>query len=190
MQDPKDPIANLTREHRILLSVGDAFERYASQLKIGAAAPSELIQFAVFFREFGTTLHHEKEERIAMAALSLHGFKAGGTPRAQLHQEHGQEDALLLTLMRHGMNPGGWSDVRKENVAGLITGFCENLKRHLEGEERVMYPTLRQTLTADEAASVARKLERFDQDHNEQGQIDWLLELAEELEQRYDVTPA
>ncbi len=183
--DAKDPIANLSREHRVLLSVADSFERYAECLRIGSSGPEELIEFAVFFREFGTTLHHEKEERIAMAALSMHGFLAGGTPRAQLHEEHGREDTLLLTLMRHAMKSPPWDERERAHVASLIAGYCANLRRHTDAEEAVMYPTLRTTLSEQELASVARKLERFDEGHNDAGQVDWLLELAEVLEARY-----
>lgn len=177
-------MAELIHEHRILQSVADALERYGQLIAIGNGAPDDLIRFCVFFREYGL-MHHEKEETIAVAALSLHGFRPGGAPRAQLHQEHENERALLLHVIRYSLSPESWEQKDRERIQSLTATYCANLRSHLLAEESYLYPALRSTLSKEELASVLRKLQRFDETHNLSGQLDWLFEVAEELEQKY-----
>lgn len=181
---PRDAIADLVHEHRILLSVADAFERYGQLLPLGAE-PNDLMRFCVFFREYGSLIHHEKEERIAVAALSLHGYRPGGGPRARLHEEHENERAMLLHVIRYALSTESWEQKDRERIQALATSYCATLRMHLELEEEQLYPALRSTLSEEELASVARKLRRFDDTHNISGQLDWLLEVAEDLEQKY-----
>jgi hemerythrin-like domain-containing protein len=182
-----DPFASLVRDHKVLFGLADAFEHYAHELLAERAAPADLARFCVFFREFGAMIHHEKEERIALAALSLHGYQPGGAPRAQLHEEHEHEHALLLCIIRYSLSSDQWDEFETTAVATLADRYASNLRRHLQAEEAHLYPRMRSTLTAEELASVERKLERFEQAHNELGQLDWLMSVATELQQKYGV---
>ncbi len=180
-----DPLANLGRDHRVIQQVVNAFERYGAELLLDNASPSDLIRFTVFFREFGDLIHHQKEERIALAALSLHGFSAEGGPRAHIQDQHDQERVLMTTIVRHAAGKQPWDPIERQRVADFIMEFCTFQRKHMEEENQVVYPALRDVLTSEESASVSRKLERFDQDHNRDGQLDWLFSLATELAQEH-----
>lgn len=180
-----DAFAGLVNEHVQILSLADSFEVYGQMLKDGNADPADLIKFCVFFREFGAMIHHEKEERIAFAALSLHGFQPGAVPRAQIHEEHEQEHAMLLHVIRFALKELPWDGPDRERIGSLAAGYAAYLRTHLAMEEERLYPALRSTLAAEELASVGRKLARFDETHNVSGQLEWLFELAQSLKQKY-----
>jgi hemerythrin-like domain-containing protein len=184
-ESSQDPIFVLVREHRVLQGVADAFETYGAALAIGSAQPEDLLRFCIFFREFGAMIHHEKEERIAGAALSLHGYQPGGGPRAHLHDEHEQEHAMLLHLIRFAMTADSWEQKDRDRIRSLTTSYGTHLRTHLTAEEANLYTAIRSTLTTEQLASVARKLARFDEDHNLSGQLDWLLELGSALQAKY-----
>jgi hemerythrin-like domain-containing protein len=177
---------SLLSEHLSLVAVAQAFEAYGRELQedTGPAA-SDLMKFCVYFREYGGTIHHEKEERIALAALSLHGFQAGGAPRAQMHDEHEREHAMLLEIIRYALPQTGWKAEERTHLGELCSKYAAHLRAHLAAEELSVYPQMSVTLTEPELASVRRKLERFDEAHNHASQLDWLRALAGELVQSY-----
>lgn len=177
----EDPVQNLVAEHHLLLGVLDAFERYAAQLRIGTAEPNDLVRFTIFFRDFGNLVHHEKEESLAFAALSLHGFKPGAGPRAHMHDQHLQERKLMSNLVRQSVKAAPWSDEDRQRIVSLVAGYCANQRQHMRGEDEHFYPAIRSTLSGEEGQSLARKLSRFDEEFDSDGQLSWLMQLGEEL---------
>ena len=181
-----DAFAGLVREHAELLATAKSLEEYGRAVGRGSAPASDLVRFTTFFREYGSLIHHEKEERIAFAAMSLHGFQPGSVPRAQLHESHEKEHHLLLHLIRFAVSTTpAWDDSDRQRVLQLTADYGEYLRSHLEDEEERLYPALRQTLTGAELDSVARKIHRFNEEHDQSGQLSWLLSLAAELREKY-----
>lgn len=180
-----DPIAKLAEEHGLILSVMDSFERCAECFQIGTADVDDLLRFSVFFREFGELIHHEKEESIAFAALSHHGFDDKSGPRAALHDQHLKETSLLSRIMHQITAQPPYTEVTRERIVSLVVSFCALQREHMRAENVHFYPALRKLLTADERREMANALRNFDEKRNRNGSIDWLLELAETLEEKY-----
>jgi hemerythrin-like domain-containing protein len=108
--------------------------------------------------------HTQDEEQSLFPRL-----RASGEPRAcaaletiqSLEADHGVADAghaEIETLFGHWIEQGGLSDERRRRLAELLAELRELYRRHIEVEDRELFPLAGQVLSKEEIAAVGREM--------------------------------
>ncbi|MBK6695147.1 MAG: hemerythrin domain-containing protein [Myxococcales bacterium] len=181
--------AHLEHEHRTIVDVMDAFARYLDLAKgdVAKAPAADLPRFLVFFREYVDLVHHEREERVLLPALTRHGFAAGTGPLAHIKEQHEHERQLLHELWRHGFRQGGCSP-DDEELQRLARAFIAFQRGHVSKEAQYLYPAAK-TQLKDEKGLLLAEDTRFDAEQDAYGRRAWLERLVGELVTIYGASP-
>lgn len=171
----------LEHEHRTILEVLAAFERYLDLAQSGdaRAAHADLPRFLVLFREYLDLTHHEREERVLIPALARHGFAAGFGPSAHVREQHRHERHLLQELFRCAFRQGGCTP-EDADFQRLAREFVQFQRTHIEKEDAFLYPAAKKELK-DESGLLRKEVDAFDADQDAYGRAPWLERLVGEL---------
>jgi len=123
----------LVEEHRIILSVLNALEKWVLQLERGGVLDANLAKdFVSFFREFADETHHSKEEIRLFKDMQ----KENLVPDAigSLTEDHGTSRKLVQAMERTSrqMNVEHFCESGRE--------FVEMLRRHIQLEDDAVFP--------------------------------------------------
>jgi hemerythrin-like domain-containing protein len=125
-------IARLSAEHELIAAVAGSLRRFAST----SMTIEDARQYVTFFRKYGGSWHHEREEDLLVPALiSDAGLPADRGPIAVMLSDHARMSALL-TRMSDSAEAG--FDPQIYRVAAL--DYSEQLLAHIDMEESVFFP--------------------------------------------------
>ncbi len=179
-------VDHFKEEHRLITRVVNAFARYVDAVEAdGEVTRHDLTRFVGFFREFGDLGHHEKEEGILIPAMVRNGCSWDDGPVEDVRKEHHHERYLMRSLRHAALQRDPWSSDARRRVVDTARMYIQFMRNHVRLEEEQLFPSARQCLPADVGEELVRRLQRFDQEWNESGELTWLRQLAEELVARY-----
>lgn len=167
-------------EHRLILRVTDAFERYLHDFPVDTPeSRQDLQRFVVFFREYADLIHHEKEESILLPAMVYAGCDWEGHDLKQVRDDHKQERYLMRSLRQTAAQRGLWTgeDLRHLNAVGQE--LVDFQRAHMERETVLLYPAARVHIVGEHAEKMQEALDDFERIRGDRD--NWLVELAEEL---------
>lgn len=173
---------NLIEEHRLIASVLDAFDVFVDAVERESAYDHhDLVRFVTFFREYADLVHHEKEEGLILPALASAGFDWDTGLLAEVRRDHNQERYLIRSLRHAAMQKERWSREDQRHFASIARTFTEFVRKHVEKEEAILFPALRERVSPEARSELARRVAQFDARWSEHGELDWLRTLASEL---------
>jgi len=94
------------KEHRRILTVLDALDRFSVTVEDGASCDREQLgRFVKFIREYADGYHHAKEEDILFDVMEQHGFSKQAGPVAVMLWEHDEGRKLVSFLNEAASEP-------------------------------------------------------------------------------------
>lgn len=146
----KGAIDVLMAEHRRILGVLDALERFAGS---EGSSPSALAPYVEFLTLYADAQHHAKEEDILFAVMVDHGFPRDAGPIAVMLHEHdlGRE---LVEQLRAASSGDRWTGDDRAAVTRAAGDLCVLLRHHIAKEDQVLYPMAQARLPAEAMAAV------------------------------------
>lgn len=182
-------LLSLTEEHHSISGLLGALQTYAMRLRSGATVdPADLARFSEVLREVVDYRHHEKEEGILMPLLARNGFEWSAGLLAELRQEHGHLRHLIDILSQAAARDSAGSREQRRQVVEVALAFVECKRRHIQKEEDLLGPAMRQRLGTRALEQLAAELARFDRATASGGATAAaapLEQIAAELVQRY-----
>jgi hemerythrin-like domain-containing protein len=173
---------NLIDDHRLILTVLDALERFIGKVEAGAELDLvELNRFAVFLREFVDLIHQEKEETLLFPAMARLGYARGGAPIAHVHAEHDREHKLIFELRQVVVRDRPFSSTKRARIVGLVHEIIAFLREHIRKENELLYPTVKSEFSGQTLDDVTKKLWTGEQAERRIVEDAWLRTLANEL---------
>jgi hemerythrin-like domain-containing protein len=156
-------LLSLTEEHQSISGLLGALQTYATRLRSGATVdPADLARFSEVLREVVDYRHHEKEEGILMPLLARNGFEWSAGLLAELRQEHGHLRHLIDILSQAAARDSAGSREQRRQVVEVALAFVEYKRRHIQKEEELLAPAIRQRLGTRALEQLAAELARFD----------------------------
>ncbi len=174
------PFSSFADEHRLILRVVNAFERYLHDFPVDTPeSRQDLQRFVVFFREYADLIHHEKEETILLPAMVHAGCDWEGADLKHVREDHQQERYLMRSLRQIAAQRGLWSgeDLRHLNAVGQE--LIDFLRAHMERETVLLYPAARTHITGEHEVKLKQALDDYARVRGDRDA--WLVELGEEL---------
>ena len=175
-----DIFEELTKDHRIIHQVLDAFETFVDA-SAGELDLVELNRFAVFFREFVELTHNEREERILLPAMEALGYARNGGPLTHIREEHERERNLLLELRRTAVRQGQPGAVERARIVKTARELITFERAHIKKENELLYPSVQKDLAGKTLSDLGRSLRTHEGTWSRTVEQTWLRSLAEEL---------
>jgi hemerythrin-like domain-containing protein len=186
-----DAIDLLLHEHELIRRVLDVFERYLVRVDSGIEqGRHELVLLVTFFREYVDLSHHEKEESILIPALVRAGMSWDSGPIEAVRADHNLERYLMQALRHASLQAKTWSLHDRKHLVDVARSFLEFLRNHMTKEEELLFPAMRERLAAEALDDLTDRLRRFEEAREASGDAEITRRLAEELLERFAVTPA
>jgi hemerythrin-like domain-containing protein len=179
-------IEKLFDEHRLIGRVTDALEHFTSSIQADCErGRCELMRLITFFREFADLVHHEKEEEMLMPALSQAGVRWDEGIMLQIRKDHEFERYLLQALRHAALQTSEWSAEDCRRVGEISRRFVQFMRGHITREDAELLPIVRARLTGKARDDLNAALQRFDAKLEATGELELLVELAEDLAARH-----
>jgi hemerythrin-like domain-containing protein len=179
-------IEKLFEEHRLIERVVSAMESFVGRMcGDSEQGRADLLRFVTFFREYADLMHHEKEEELLMPALAEAGLRWDEGILLTLRKEHDFECHLLQTLRHLALQVGDWSSEDCRRLQDLAQRFVQFMRNHIALEDRDLHQLVTERLSTEARTRLADQLRKFDDRREQQGEIELLVTLGEELSARY-----
>lgn len=141
----------LTHEHEIVL---EKLKNLEASLE-GPDFPGA--EEVLSFMETDLGLHRRKEEEILFPALGKHIGVEGG-PIAVMLQEHATEKGYVTDL-RTAVDGAKAGEDTTEALRKAAWGILDLLRAHIEKEDKILYPMAEKTLSSEEKADLAARMD-------------------------------
>jgi len=148
----------LHRDHRNMASLLDILDRQLDVVERAGNADFEIMRDAMeYLTHYGDRVHHPMED-LVYARLADRSTKArkdlAGVP--EQHERIARESEKLLEAV--GMVADGGMTLRTEILAAGRR-YVADLRRHMEMEEKYLFPLAERTLDDDDLVDVSRILD-------------------------------
>jgi hemerythrin-like domain-containing protein len=175
----------LMNEHRVIERVLGCLETAAQRLKAGKDVDASFFTDAAdFIKGFADGCHHHKEEDVLFKVMVTHGLSEESGPIAVMLEEH-EEARRFTRAMRAGAERLATGDrTAIEDVASNALDYVALLRRHIEKEDKVLFPLADQVVPQGEVARLTADFDRIENEEDRQGLHDKYLGLADDLEKR------
>lgn len=144
-----DPLAPLVEDHDLARAVLAAMERAAMRLEVGSPLNVALWRLVLqFFDDYFDGVHHPREDDLLLPLLDSAGFVAAHTAPSRMQQEHGLMSPYRVHLAQA---------VERRSIAELrstVRAFVTMHRRHMDMEERHVFPIARAMLSSAERADL------------------------------------
>jgi hemerythrin-like domain-containing protein len=155
-------IALLQAEHRNIEKLLRLLEQELRVFNSGERPEYELLLAVIsYFQDYPDRCHHPKEDMI-YAALKLRDPSVAAAV-ADIETEHRGEAGRLRRFTRIAECIQADQDVLRAAFHGAVRDFVDYQRRHIEKEERLLFPAAIKTLQSQDWADIeARRWDRSD----------------------------
>jgi hemerythrin-like domain-containing protein len=153
-----EPTEILTAEHRIIGCGLSVLSAIGAQVEGGRPISLSRLRSVLEFFQRYIEVHRQKEEEILFTALAEVGIARTAGPIAIVTQEH-KLGAALVAAMR-GCTERELDAPARREFAQLAHRFVQLERKHIDREERAIFPLVRQKLPP---AVRQRLMDQFDQ---------------------------
>lgn len=169
----------LMEEHRVIERVLVSLETAANRLSAGQAIPMDFfLKAADFIKNFADGCHHKKEEGILFVALAANGMPRDTDLLAMMLEEH-EEGRRFTRAMRAGAQRVQEGDAAAlSQVIQNALGYAALLRRHIEKEDRALFPMADNVIPIEQHAQMLADFKRVE---NEEEVHEKYLRIADEL---------
>jgi hemerythrin-like domain-containing protein len=180
----------LRDEHRVILSVLDAFEIALRHARAsGCALRADFDPFLDFFGRFSDGCHHRKEEERLFALLEERGSWVQGSPVAVMLDEHESGRALRAGMAAALAAGEAGADGALEALLDHGDALAGLLRRHIDKEEHCLFGMAEREIRGEDLERLLRAYAESERDpaHREDFEHGW--KEAERLAARYGLPP-
>ena len=157
-----NPIEILVQEHNLILRGVDLLTTAAEKIVRNQNPPKEFFEKAMRFTvDFTNKFHHYKEEIVMFGLLAQ---KHQGAIDAELERLRGQHDALRDYVNQISESLDAYSKNVDSEVRRLhrsLSEYIETLRRHIHAENKIFYPLVTKTLTAEEMQWLQGEFDKY-----------------------------
>jgi hemerythrin-like domain-containing protein len=147
----------LRQEHRDIAKLLSVLERELSVFNRGDRPDYEVIHAVIeFFKDYPDTCHHPKEDIIVkrFQARDPVGAAAIGDLQAE-HREGAERLRRVAVAVKRVLSD---EELLRQTVHDIIHDFIDHERKHMETEERVVFPAVLKALLPEDWADIALKL--------------------------------
>ncbi len=170
------PTELLMTEHRVIESVLDAAEAFASEVRAGRPVDLGMVEKVLdFIKTFADRCHHAKEEDILFEAM-------GPLPPVQvMRMEHdmGRAHVRAASDSLPGARQGDEEALR--SLSEGLMGYVSLLREHIYKEDNILYPMANQMLGEDDQRRIEAQFEEVEQRDLGEGIHETYLAIAREV---------
>jgi len=152
----------LEAEHALILKELDLLTTAADKIGRNENPPAEFFEKAVNFTlNFTNKFHHYKEEIVMFGLLAQ---KHEGEIDAEVERLRSQHEALHNFMHEISISLEAYSQNAQSEVRRLhrnLSEYIDVLRRHIHAEDKVFYPLVAKTLTAEEMENMAVRFEQY-----------------------------
>src|SRR5690606_1190335 len=114
-------------------------DRIAARIDAGAAFPAaDVARVLGYFREFGETVHHRREDEYVYALAMAHGDDRLAEAVGRLIADHEETRELLYSLTLF-WEPGELLPEERRGFCAMARAYASRLRRHMDREERLLF---------------------------------------------------
>ncbi len=147
----------LREEHRNIETLLLALEHELSIFDRAERPDYEVVQAVIdYFQEYPDCCHHPKED-VIFAMLKARDPAAAASV-GDLEAEHRNGAKRLRLVARAVESVLGEQEVLRQTVDDIVRDFIEKERRHMEMEERVLFPAAASALQAEDWAEIDAKV--------------------------------
>jgi len=148
-----DLLRLLWQDHRNFAALLDVLERQIEVFNNGGAADYNVVEGVLdYCRSYGDECHHPREDLIYVRVRAAGGDLAELS--SDLQSEH-EELALLTERVAEAVREvRAHGSVPRERVGAVARDFLSAYRRHMEVEEKVLFPAAVKTLTNEDWAAI------------------------------------
>ena len=161
------PTEILMEEHRVIERVLSALEKASSRLSRGEDVYLRFFSgTSVLINGFTDSYHYRKEEKILIPTLVEYGLAKDTGPIAVMLAEHeeGRRLSQKLGIVIDRFQSG---EIKvKDQVVISALAYVSLLRRHMDKEDRILFPMLEKVIPADRREQIIDTFDRFEQEVN------------------------
>ncbi len=178
---PRDPVAELEREHRVIAVVVSAMGQLADALEAGRAVPERVLRDVVgFIRNYADHCHHGKEEDHLFRVLGERGVPLQGCPIGALLHEHVQGRTLVAALEEAAAALEAGHDGAAAQAVEALRGLAALYPNHIWKEDYLLFTMAGKVLGPADREALAQAFEAVDAAIGAEAYAGWE-QLAERL---------
>ncbi len=146
------PVDLLLHEHRLHRRALTLLEETAQRVERGGVFPAaDVAILLMYFREFLEAVHQRRESEWFFPAAVMYGPDSAAEWVGRIVGEH-EENKLLLRSLMMFWGPGDLLDEERTGFVQLVRTYVCRLRRHLDQEERRLFPVARLIPRAEQEA--------------------------------------
>ncbi|PKO89245.1 MAG: ABC transporter [Betaproteobacteria bacterium HGW-Betaproteobacteria-10] len=143
----------ITEEHQNLWRIATTIDLVADEMESGSRVdPAFFTAIFDYIEQFMDACHHAKEDDYLFPALRQRSPEAGAI-LDRLQVEHRNGPQVLISL-RQQLAATTVGHLGNAEFAAALRAYTQSLKSHIRTEEKDAMPLARETLTADDWASI------------------------------------
>jgi hemerythrin-like domain-containing protein len=166
-EDEVSPAEDLMREHGVLRRILLIYEEARRRIEAGHEVPGEPLGDAVaIVRAFVEDYHEKLEEDLLFPRFREAGVMADLTD--VLLEQHKAGRRVTDDLLRLTSNPPLQNAADRQKLVSLLRGFVRMYGPHAAREDTVLFPAIREIVSADEFGDLGEAFE--DREHEAFGE--------------------
>lgn len=177
---PQSPTDLLRQEHELVLVVVTAMEREVEEIRrtdaVDGARIADMVDFTTNFTD---GCHHAKEEHVLFPLMERTQTAAGG-PVSVMLSEHDAGRQYVRGILA-ALPDVESSKTARTQVADNLAGYAYLLRRHINKENRVLFPIADKILGDEDQAYLAGEFARIANEASESGTYERYHEMAKRL---------
>jgi hemerythrin-like domain-containing protein len=161
------PTEILMEEHLVIERVLTALEKAASRLSRGEDVYLRFFSgTSALIYGFADRYHYKKEETVLYRALVENGLPKDSGPVSIMLAEHEESRRLALRL-RQVTDRFLVGEVKvREQVVLSALAYVSLLRRHMDKEDKVLFPLVGKVIPADRQDQIIDAFDRFEREEN------------------------
>jgi hemerythrin-like domain-containing protein len=178
------PTDDLVNEHRVIERVLDILTIASNRFEKGQDVDPELFVGVVdFLKIFADKCHHTKEEKLLFVKLIEKGVSGEVGPIAVLMREHQDGRAHVRSLDK--LSKEKMSKTTREGLVKSSRAYVDLLSKHIQKEDKVLYPLANQVLDEEDQKELEKGFERVEEEVMGPGVHERYHKMIEHWEQKH-----
>ncbi|MBE7446037.1 MAG: hemerythrin domain-containing protein [Planctomycetia bacterium] len=135
---------------------------------------------------FSDKHHQEKEDKVLFPALKVKNEGEKKDFLGRLLMEHVSARDKMRSLSE-SLNRFYQGKKARKKIAKIIRSYIKDMEKHIEMEEKILFPWINKTLTPDEQVIFVKKFDALEKDDLETGVHEKYSAMIERLEQQVGI---
>ncbi len=178
------PTEDLMKEHAVIVRMLHVLSKASDRLSNEEDVDRQLFVQAVdFLKNFADKCHHTKEEKHLFVEMMAHGVSGEVGPISVLMREH--QDGRAHVKKLEALSGSKMTKRTRDGLNSTSGAYVDLLSKHIEKENKVLFPMADQLLTAEDQERLEKAFEEVEQKVMGPGVHERYHTMIEEWERKY-----